>query len=91
MASAASHYRAEQMELPLNVTASPSFAVSRLPSGHVVLTPQPLDLWISTEDAARMSMLCAAGVIRARRLPGAKRWDVDAIALQEWIASGESA
>ena len=87
-----------QLELPLNITPSPSFGVSRLPSGHVVLTPRALDLWISTEDAARMMrrssrwvrMLCDAGVIRARQLPLSKRWDVDAVALQEWINSGRN-
>jgi len=87
-----------QLELPLNITPSPSFGVSRLPSGHVVLTPRALDLWISTVDAARMMrrssrwvrMLCDAGVIRARQLPRSKRWDVDAIALQEWINSGRN-
>jgi len=96
MATASPH-RAVQLELPLNVTASPAFSVSRLPSGHVVLTPKPLEMWISTDDAARMMrrsarwvrMLCEAGIIAARQLPGSRRWDVDAVALQEWIASGK--
>lgn len=93
-----SSQRSTQLELPLNITPSPSFGVSRLPSGHVVLTPRALDLWISTDDAARMMrrssrwvrMLCDAGVIRARQLPRSKRWDVDAVALQEWINSGRN-
>lgn len=83
-----------QLELPLEISASPGFSVSRLPSGHVVLAPRPLDLWGSTEDAARMirrserwvRALCANGTIRARRLPGARRWDVDLVDLQEWAA-----
>ena len=87
-----------QLELPLNITPSPSFGVARYPSGQVMLTPRPLDLWISTETAAAMMrrssrwvrILCESRTIRARRLPGAKRWDVDAVALQEWIARGEN-
>lgn len=93
----ASPYRAEQLELPLNVTASPSFSVRRV-EGHIVLTPRPLELWISTTDAARMlrrsprwvRMLCEAGVIPARKLPQSSRWDVNGIGLQEWIESGSA-
>lgn len=84
-----------QLEFSLDVTPSPSFSVRRV-EGHIVLTPRPLALWISTTDAARMlrrssrwvRLLCESGVITARKLPLAKKWDVDAIALQEWINSG---
>lgn len=84
-----------QMELPLSVAPCPGFRVREV-EGHIVLTPTPLEMWGSTEDAARMirrssrwvRMLCEMGVIRARRLPGARRWDVDLLDLQRWIESG---
>ena len=85
-----------QLELPLSVTAAPGFSVRRV-EGHVVLTPQPVQLWGSVKDAARMlrrsdrwvRILCEAGTIPARKLPGAKMWDVNLIGLQEWIDGGK--
>ena len=87
--------RLEQMELPLNVSASPGFSVRRV-EGHIVLTPKPVEVWGSVTDAARMirrsprwvRMLCEAKLIEARKLPGAKMWDVNLMALQEWAESG---
>ena len=89
--------RLEQLELPLNVTASPGFSVRRV-EGHIVLTPKPVEMWGSVADAARMirrstrwvRMLCEAELIRARKLPNAKMWDVDLIWLQEWAESGKA-
>ena len=86
---------ATQLELPLNVTASPGFSVRRV-EGHIVLTPRPVEMWGSVKDAARMirrsdrwvRVLCEARLIEARKLPGAKMWDVNLIALQEWMQSG---
>lgn len=88
----------EQLELPLNITPSPGFSVRRV-EGHVVLTPRPVAMWGSVTDAAAMirrsprwvRMLCEAGVIEARKLPGAKMWDVNLMALQEWAESGAGA
>lgn len=85
-----------QLEFKLEIAPSPSFSVQRLASGDIVLKSRPMDLWISTEDAGLMlrrsarwvRMLCESEVIKARKLPGSKRWDVDSIALQEWIDSG---
>lgn len=93
--SAPTRYEATQLELPLEVSASPGFRVQRV-GEHVVLTPQPVKLWGSVGDAARMlrrserwvRVLCEEGVIRARKLPGASRWDVDLLALQEWAEGG---
>lgn len=87
--------RDQQLELPLNLSASPGFKVQRIEQ-HIVLTPVPLKLWGSTAEAAAMirrserwvRILCESGMIKARRLPGAKRWDVDLMALQEWAESG---
>ena len=88
--AARSPTRLQQLELPLNVSASPGFSVRRV-EGHIVLTPKPVELWGSVDDAARMMhrssrwvrLLCEAGVVEARKLPGAKRWDVNMVALQE--------
>lgn len=88
-------YQAEQLELPLQVTASPAWTVRRV-ENHIVLTPKPVEMWGSTMDAAAMirrsdrfvRMLCAAGIIPCRRLPGARRWDVNLIGLQEWAEGG---
>lgn len=36
----------------------------------------------------RTRELCEAGVIPARKLPGAKLWDVNLFALKEWMNTG---
>lgn len=85
-----------QLELPLHVTPTPGFKVTRV-ENHIVLTPRPVQMWGSVKDAAAMMrrcerwvrMLAEAGVIPARRLPGAKKWDINLIELQAWIESGQ--
>lgn len=83
-----------QLELPLNVAPTPGFSVRRI-EGHIVLTPKPLEMLGSTKDAALIvrrsdrwvRLMCERKQIKARRLPGSRKWDVDLVALQEWVES----
>jgi hypothetical protein len=88
--------RDQQLELPLNLSVSAGFTVQRI-DRHIVLTQKPIETWGSVKDAARrlrrsdrwVRVLCESGCIKARKLPGAKIWDVDMIALEEWIEQGD--
>lgn len=86
----------DQLEFRFAPSVSAGFTVQRV-ENHIVLTQKPIEAFGSVADAAHrlrrserwVRILCEAGVIPARKLPGAKMWDIDMIALEEWIAAGD--